>query len=147
MVFTKLAICTLKLQLENKMSISKNVTRTELRSIVSSIYSEAKHFYSTSADIQDRLQEKLLQPLNACYRNGKRKHPAALAAYVVGCIDTEREHFMQTELEFCYEVDGILYTTHRAKNPCRPTTADIPANVLQYAPHGFYYKNKDVKYF
>ena len=104
------------------MSISKNVTRTELRTIVANIYSEAKHFYSTSTDIQDRLQEKLLQPLNACYKNGKRKHPAALVAYVTGCIDTEREHFMQTELEFCYEVDGVLYTIYlqlRNKIPTR----------------------------
>ena len=129
------------------MSISKNVTRTELRSIVSSIYSEAKHFYLTQAEIQEKLNEKLLRPLNVCYKNGRRKHPAALAAYVTGCIDAEREHFMQAELEFCYEVAGVIHTTHRAENTKRPTVDGIPAPTLQCAPNGFYYKNKDVRYF
>ena len=147
MVFTKLAICTLQLQLENKMSISKNVTRTELRSIISSIYSEARHFYLTQAEIQEKLNEKLLRPLNVCYKNGRRKHPSTLAAYVTGYIDAEREHFMQTELEFCYEVEGVVYTTRHAKDSKRLTIDGIPAPTLQYAPHGFYYKNKDVRYF
>lgn len=131
-------------------SIPAGVTMTQLAEKIRGIFSAARTFKSTSDEINAELSARITGPLNYRTPGGRRKHSSYLLGYAQGVIDSERENLFRNYLEFCYLVDGELYSTHRQPNTTRRTTNEFygtnRGHVLNDAPHGFYWKDSDKRY-
>ena len=132
-------------------SIPASVTMTQLANRIREIFSAARSFKSTSDEINAQLIEKVTGPLNYRTPGGRRKHSNYLLGYAQGVIDSERENLFRNYLEFCYLVDGEIFSTHRQKDTTRRTTEVFYSanhgHILNDAPHGFYWKDSDKRYF
>ena len=133
-------------------SIPKSATMSDIKNRVHDIFSRAISFKSTQGDILKDIEARIYKPLGVRYANGRRKHSVYMAGYAQGVIDGYRDQLFQNHLEFCYLVDGELYTTHHPEHTTRKTTkpfyeAGIAHEKLKDAPNGYYWKNSDKPYF
>lgn len=136
---------------EQQYSIPASITMSQLAEKIRGIFSAARSFKSTSDELNAELTARITGPLNYRTPGGRCKHSPYLLGYAQGVIDSERGNLFRNNLEFCYLVDGELYSTHRQPNTTRRTTAEFydtgRGHVLNDAPHAFYWKDSDKRYF
>lgn len=126
-----------------------SITLSELDTLISQIFSSAAIFKSTSDEIQDRLKAQIFDPLNAKYPSGKPKFSNYLKGYAQGCISIHRARIMNELTEFCYNVNGELYSTHKQTDK-RQTEEFYQAgrgSELGNYPNGFYWKGSTKPYY
>ena len=125
-----------------KYSFPKSVTMSQVESRIYDIVSTVKICHLTSMEMHDRLTERVSNPLNEKYPSGKRKHCTWLAGYATGVIAAMRHSIWTNDVEFCYMVDGVLYSTHTVSD--KPTTEQFYArgegNILNNAEGRHYWK-------
>jgi len=134
-----------------KYSFPKSVLMSDIEARVHDIFSRAISFKSTQAELIAELQAKIYEPLNYRYPSGKRKHSAYLSGFAQGLIRASQNDLSRNHHEFCYLVDGVIYTTHNTSNPSRRTTKEFydagQGYVLNDAPSALYWKGTDKIYF
>jgi len=121
-------------------------TLHDIETRIADIYSMARICKWSSVRIGEELKARIYEPLNARYPSGKRKHTQYEAGYAAGVIARYRSEIWEKDVEFCYLVDGILYSTHKQSN--RPTTEVFykagNGNVLADSPNAHYWKLEPV---
>lgn len=131
-------------------NIPRSVTLSELQTRVNDVFSSGIICKMTSTEITKRLVDRVCEPLNARTPAGRRKHSAYLAGYVQGLVDKWRADIWRYHVEFCYTVDGVLYSTH--KDSARRKTAEFYAagkgvELTAHAESGrHYWKNSEKAY-
>lgn len=140
--------CAVRLIKDSKMikySFPKSVTLSQIEMRVNDLFSTARICKQTSTELTGRLMEKVINPINEHYPSGKRKHSVFLEGYVAGLIAAGRRSIWHNDVEFCYLVDGIVYSTH--KDSTRPTTEGFYArgegNIVNNAEGRHYWKGTD----
>lgn len=128
-----------------KYSFSKSVTLSQVETRVHDVFSHARICKQTSSELTERLIEQIINPINEHYPSGKRKHSVFMAGYVAGLIAAGRRSIWHHYIEFCYLVDGVLYSTH--KDSTKPTTEEFYARnegyLLANAEGRHYWKGTD----
>ena len=67
----------------------------------------------TAEQIRNNVNANVLAPLQCKYKNGKHVHSSYIRAYAFGYYMSEVKRIMREEVEFCYELEGELYSTDR----------------------------------
>jgi hypothetical protein len=134
-----------------KYSFPKSTPMSDIESRVQYIFSCAISFKSTQAELIAELQAKIYEPLNYRCPSGKRKHSTYLSGFAQGLIRAAQNDLSRNHHEFCYLVDGEIYSTHHSKNTKRSTTncfydAGL-GHRLNDAPSAIYWKDSDKIYF
>ncbi len=96
-----------------KYSMPKSVSLSQIETRVADIFYMAKTCNLTSSELASRLIDRVVDPINEKYSSGRRKHSVWLAGYVGGLISAGRNNIWRNDVEFCYLVEGILYSTHK----------------------------------
>lgn len=134
-----------------KYSFSKSVSMFEIADRIENIFSRAIIFKSTQAEILAELTAKIYDPLHYRTPAGRRKHSPYLSGFAHGFVRAKFNELAASHHEFCYLLDGELYTTHNTPNPSRRTTKEIydaeRGQELCDAPSAIYWKGTDKIYF
>lgn len=124
-----------------------SLTQWETR--IADFYSSTRSFRLTSAEMQERRQTYILSELSR--KHGKRAvYSAYVAGYVAGLEAAHRAEMYRFHLEYCFCVDGVLYSTHRDSTHRKTEEfyARGEGHILGNAPvHGHYWKGTDKPYF
>lgn len=129
----------------NKISFPKSIGLMQLETKVNDVFSMAKVCKWSSKELSDHCNKYLTEPINERYASGKRKHSVWLAGYVAGLIGAMRQTIWREHVEFCYNVNGVLYSTHRESK--RQTTGQFyergEGNILADSEGRHYWKDSD----
>lgn len=129
----------------NKFSMPKSVSLSQIETRVADCFAMAKICRMTSEQLNNRIIEHVINPSNEKYPSGKRKHSVWLAGYAAGLIAAGRNNIWHNEVEFCYNVKGVLYSTH--KDSTKPVTEEFhqrgEGNILANAEGRHYWKGTD----
>lgn len=100
----------------NKYEImpSESISRIEAR--INEVFSMAEICGWSSTKLNDTLMERVINPINYKTASGKRRHSVWMTGYVSGYIAAKRNEIWQHKVEFCYEYNGELYSTHKDTN-------------------------------
>jgi hypothetical protein len=93
--------------------------------------------------------ERIYSELNRKYANGRRVYPAYINGYIQGLMTVHRANLYRHHLEFCYDVDGVIYSTHRQTTRAHTTEEFYAANkgyVLCNAKGAHYWKDSDKQF-
>ena len=78
----------------------------------------------------------------------RARYTQYIKGFVQGLITAHRARIFQNEVEFCYIVDGVLYSTH--KNSTHKSTEEFYQNgtghLLTYAKSGHFWKGTELPY-
>jgi hypothetical protein len=125
-----------------------NILLSELEQLINSAFNTAEYTHETAEATRDRVQREVTNPLDERYKSGRPKFSTYLKAYAFGYIQAKRNHVMQNLVEFCYLVDGTLYSTH--KDSTHQTTEVFykagRGQELGEHPRAFYWKGTDKPY-
>lgn len=112
------------------------------------VFTACRLYKNTATQLNEALVTYIQSPLNVKYPCGKSKFSNYLKGYVQGVIETERENIMQNEVEFCYLVDDVLYSTHKetSKRSIEELYKANKEHLLSNAPHNFYWKSSNKPY-
>lgn len=131
-----------------KHSIPASVSLSQMETRIADVFSMGIICKMTGEELDNRLREQIVDPINYRVPSGKRKHSVFLSGYVSGLIARHRSEIWQKHVEFCYLVDGVLYSTH--KDSDKRKTAEFydagKGNVLADAPCAHYWKGSDKPY-
>jgi hypothetical protein len=127
---------------------------SQWESRVRDCFSATRSFKSTQPELSDRIDSSIYSELNR--KHGKRAvYPAYVRGYVGGLKQSEREHMFREWLEFCYIVDGVLYSVR--DNTGRKTTRFYCESVnpknggqvlcSEETPRGFFWIGSNKRYF
>ena len=103
----------------------RSVSFTQIETRINDIFEMAEICKWHSQKLTERLNDQITFPLNYKTPAGRRKHSVWLAGYAAGYIAAKRNDIWRNKVEFCYLVDGVLYSTHTAST--RPTTEQFYA--------------------
>lgn len=122
----------------------EGVLMTTLQEEVRRVHKHAQVFHLTDYELMKLLQVEVRDPLNRLWGNGKPVHSMYLKGYVQGAIDAYREQMWQ-ELEFCYRVDGVLYSTYKqtTKRSIDELYKANRANDISNSVGNFYWKDRN----
>lgn len=121
-------------------SFPRTVTLDQIKVRINDIYGIAVSTGMSHTDICNRLAERLWQPLGERYPSGKAKHNKYLQGYAYGLVEAWRDQIWRHHVEFCYLLDGELYSTHRES--LRKRTCDVPdASVFCDCESAHYWKD------
>lgn len=90
---------------------SESISRIESR--INEVFTMAEICGWHSSKLNDVLMERIINPINHKTASGKRRHSVWLAGYVSGYIASKRNDIWRNKVEFCYEYNGELYSTHK----------------------------------
>lgn len=114
---------------------------------VDSVYSSAKLFHKSSEEIREYIHNNITQEVLSVTPKGRKRYSAWMRGYVAGLVAMCNKE-MYNHVEFCYEVDGVLFSTSKDSN--RRTTEEFytsnRGHELLDKQGYFYYKDADVKY-
>jgi len=134
-----------------KYNFPKSVLMSDIEVRVRDIFTRAICFKMTQAELLGEITAKIYEPLNYKYPSGKRKHGPYLSGFAQGLIRAGQNDLSRNHHEFCYLLDGELYSTHNTANPSRRTTKEIydaeRGQELCDAPSAIYWKGTDKIYF
>lgn len=82
--------------------------------------------------------------LNSKTPKGRHRYTNYVRGYVQGLISAHRHMIWKDRVEFCFLVDGELYSTH--KDSCHKLTSEIDAQILLSAKGNHYWKNSSKVY-
>ena len=131
-----------------KYQFPKSVTMSAIELRVNDVFSMAISCKMTSTELTKILVDRVFAPLNFRWANGRRKHSIYLSGYAQGLVDARRADIWRNHVEFCYLVDGVLYSTH-AKSTKRKTEEFYSAgrgDVLAKAVGAHYWRDSDKIY-
>jgi hypothetical protein len=107
---------------------------------IKSTIKQAFHFAYYSCDNSIEINQRM--------QDIKNKYPKSITVYekfyFKGIIDTLMEQFKENNLEFCYEIDGEIYSTHKDSN--KPRITDY-SKINSDTTNGFYYKHNKTPFF
>lgn len=130
-----------------KYSIPASVSLSQLETRIADIFSMGEICKMSASEIDQRLREQIIDPINYRTPKGKRKHSVFVSGYVAGLIARHRNETWQ-KVEFCYLVDGVLYSTH--KDSDKRKTAEFydagKGSVLADMPCAHFWKGSDKPY-
>ena len=107
----------------NKYEIMPSESIARIESRINEIFTMAEICKWSSAELNDRLVERIINPINYKTPSRKRRHSVWMAGYVSGYIAAKRNEIWQSKVEFCYEYKGELYSTH--KDTSRKSTKEF----------------------
>lgn len=130
------------------MNIMPSITLTQLEERINSIFHMAEICKWNHNELTDRLIEQVIQPLNQRTKSGRRRHSPYVEGYAAGIIAAQRSRIWREKVEFCFLVDGVLYSTW--KNTTRRKTQEFydrnEGHILANAPSSHYWLNSDKVY-
>ena len=91
---------------------SANVRSSELQDKVRTVFNTATICKLTNDELIAKLEEEVRVPLNRKYSNGRAVHCEYLKGFVQGVCNVYRQQIWN-EVEFCYLVEGVLYSTDK----------------------------------
>ncbi len=116
---------------------------TEFEERIDSLFRHANYWHWSQQELLSEYKRIVLDELDSKAPSGKARYPVAVRSYASGYyMAKDKQHL--NNMEFCYDVDGTLYTTAKASN--RPHWRQIGTAAIKNVPNGYYYKDKDVKY-
>lgn len=125
-----------------------SITLSELETRISELFTMAIICKYPSDELNAYLKTYIFDPLNAKYPSGKPKFSNYLKGYAQGCISVHRARIINELTEFCYLVDGELYSTHKQTDKRKTEEfyqAGRGAELGNY-PSGFYWKGSTKPY-
>ena len=125
-----------------KFQTTEEVTREIL-----SIYHFGQAYKSTQLEIQEQLDARVFSFFREVSPSGRKRYANYFSAYARGVARALYEKHYDY-LEFCYIVDGFLYSTSRETKK-RSTDELYNTNrglELHDAPANFYYKDSNTSY-
>jgi len=124
-------------------------TLTQWESAVSDAFCMIKTMRCTAPKEWEILKSRVYDELESRTKT-RARYPAFTQGYVRGLIAAEKKALYREKLEFCYLVDGVLYTTSKAETG-KPKTevfyAENTGHLLTHAPNGHYWIGTDKPYF
>lgn len=125
--------------------MNKILKMNEWKTRVNEVYSMVRICKMHSKKEMDYVSEKIYSELNRKHAGNRYVYPAYIKGYVQGLIDAQRESIWRNDVEFCYLVDGILYSTH--KDSSRRKTEEFyqvdKGYILNDCPNGHIWKDSD----
>lgn len=82
--------------------------------------------------------------LNSKMPSGRSRYTNYDRGYVQGLISAHRNRIWKDHVEFCYMVDGVLYSTHRVSS--HRLSSEIDGKILCNSQGSHYWKNSDKVY-
>jgi len=129
---------------EQEPSISKDISISQVVTKVNSIFSMARVTKPTADELNLIILRELITPTRKKSPSGRSKFTKYMQGYILGCVQTNRE-LLWNDLEFCYLVEGVLYSTNRQTTK-RSTKEFYDSNrghlILPLAGE-FYWKNSN----
>ena len=125
-----------------------NLTISSLEQRINSIYSSAITCSSTAQAIRDKLNAQVYAELNSKYANGRNKYTNWLKGFASGYIMAKNDYIMNNLVEFCYDVDGVLYSTHKKtdKRSTKEFYANGKGQLLGSYNGNYYWKHNNKPY-
>ena len=128
------------------VTLNKNIGMTEVMYLVHKCTKNAKELNLSSEELREQVKQAVLLPLKRKYPSGKSVHSQYLNAFAFGVYLSETKRILQDEVEFCYIVDGELYST--SKDTTHKSTNMLYAlNRGEELSGNFYWKNTNKVYF
>lgn len=128
---------------------NQNRTLAQWEAAVADAFSMIKIMRCTAPKEWEILENRVFAELNSRTKT-RARYPVFVKGYVHGLLAAERKALYRDNLEFCYLVDGVLYTTSKAETG-KPKTevfyARNAGHVLTDAPSGHYWIGTDKPYF
>ena len=123
---------------------SAGISMYELQQEVRRVFTHATTFHLTDNELQELLTKEVREPLNRTWTNGKPVHSTYLKGYIQGAVDACREQMWQ-QLEFCYRIDGVLYSTYKktTKRSIDELYKANRANDITNSIGNFYWKDRN----
>jgi hypothetical protein len=126
----------------------KLLLMSEFEQRVDDIISMIQYTYGTQVGLMARYYSQVDSELISTTAAGNRRYSTYVKGYVFGYYMALSKALLNT-MEFCYNVDGILYSTGR--NGDRPHISKL-LNLAKYAdlgdyPCGYYWSDTDKCYF
>lgn len=131
------------------MRKNTNLDMGQWKARVSDLFTDARMCRRTHGEILTMLSGRIYPELNRCTAGGRPVYTSYMKGYVYGLIDAQRDQIMRNEVEFCYLVDGVLYTTSKRDTGKPSTEVFYAANrghVLTDAPSAHYWIGTEKKY-
>lgn len=102
--------------------------------------------FDESLGIIDR---QIYAELHRKYANGRKVYSRYFHGYVTALINFERANIWEHDVEFCFNVNGTLYTTSK-KDTGKPKDKELydagQGHMLRYAPQKHYWIGTDKRY-
>ena len=117
---------------------------------VNDVFSMAIICGQSSEELQNRLNRHVYDEVNRTTGKSKRRvYSGYMSGFVQGLITSARDDLYKNHLEFCYLVDGVLYSTHKTSE--KKTTEQFYKNdtykVLNSAPNGHYWRKSNKPFY
>lgn len=95
------------------------------------------------------ISDRIFTELYSKTAGQRMRYTSYIHGYVQGLIDAERRTIAMNEVEFCYLVEGVLYSTSK-KETGKPKTEEFyskgQGHILNDAPSGHYWIGTDKPY-
>lgn len=113
---------------------------------INSIFNSAKLSKLDANYIREEYT-KLASELNSRTPSGKLRYSKFLSAYAFGYRMALNNQLWQNELEFCYVVDGVIYSTHKDSiHNCADKFYSLGSEFMDRVERGHYWKNSYCKF-
>ena len=130
------------------MSRNAVFTLTQWEARVSEVFSIIRLSQCTHAVSLEIIDRRIYAELNSRTKTRSR-YPAYMIGYVNGLISAHRADIWQNYVEFCYDVNGVLYTTAKHETG-KPKTEEWHArgegHILARSPGAHYWTGTDKRY-
>lgn len=124
------------------------LTMGQWQTRVNDAFSVIRLSHMTHADALGVIDRRIYGELNS-RTSTRARYSAFIKGYVYGLIDAAQAEIWRDHVEYCYLVDGALYTTSK-KDTSKPKTdvfyARKKGHVLNDAPSAHYWIGTDKRY-
>lgn len=125
---------------------TRKLSTSQVCSKIDYIYSSAKLCKHNANWVISEFK-KLLEELSSRSNSGARRYPVFMAQYAKGYDMALHNQLWRNELEFCYEYQGELYSTHKitTQKDCE-LIIHKGSDFMDSLERGHYWKNSSVKF-
>lgn len=115
---------------------------------ITSIVNMVRATHGTHIELMERYRVQVDSELGSVTLSGRRRYSNYMRGYVFGYYHAQSQ-LLYNSMEFCYLVDGVLYTTAKQSARCKVSELyGTPASAkLRDCPSGSYWPDKDILYF
>lgn len=128
-----------------KYEIMPSTTMSQIETLINDVFSMAEICKWPSSKLTEELTERISNPLNYKTPGGRRRHSVWISGYAAGIIAAKRSDIWRNKVEFCYEVNGELFSTWNKSN--RKTTKEFydrgEGNILSNSKGRHYWIDSD----
>lgn len=126
---------------------NSNLTMSQWETRVAETFSVIVLSRTTHEHALEIINRRIYTELNSRTKT-RARYTQYIKGFVQGLITAHRARIFQNEVEFCYIVDGVLYSTH--KNSTHKSTEEFYQNgtghLLNDAKSGLYWKGTELPY-